>query len=262
MIAIKFGDLSDPKQLSGLIFLDAVTSWRKDFNGRMTEHPVEAGVSISDHFISENPKFTISGIMSSVDLSPIPFTVMVDGNIPSNANPPPIPVSVNNLGSGLTRFIPDSISQFLPSTTPSIIGAVLRQDHREAVETLLETIMNGVFYNEEKSRWENRMTLSTIYETDNGRLGKSYTDCVMTSYKVNEDLESGDALSVELSFEQVRFATSQSAEAPAPAKGSPEAKGTKPTTNKGTVTPTTTTPGSADAPKTDIPRSGDPIGTT
>lgn len=248
-IAVKFGDLSDPKQLSGFIFLDAVTSYSKAFDGRVTEHPVETGVSISDHFKSENPKFKIKGVISGVDLSPIPSTIILDGKFPLNANTPPTPVNINDMSSGLKRFLPDSISQFIPNTPPIVEVGAPRQDYKQDVETLLETLMNGIFFNEDRNRWENRMTISTIYEVEGSQLGRSYTNCVMTSYRVSEDVESGEGLFLELSFEQVRFATSERAEAPAPKKGSQEARGTSPTKDKGTVP--TKTPTETQQPKND-----------
>lgn len=233
MIAIKFGDLTDERQLSGLLFLDAVTSYDKEWSGSVTEHPVESGVSISDHYIANNPTFRIDGVFSGVDISPIPWSVQVDGLNPLNANPPPTHVSVNNIGAGLLKWLPDSITQFLPNSSPTIIGATERRDSRKDIEELLETIMNGVYINEETNRWENRMTLSTIYETDMGQLGKSYPNVVMTGYSVSEEVDSGEGMYVSLTFEQVRFATSESVDAPAPAKGTPTARGASKSKNKG-----------------------------
>lgn len=233
MIAIKFGDLSDPNQLSGLLFLDAVTSYTKSWSGEVTEHPLELGVSVSDHYISKNPSFTVEGVFSGVDISPIPWALQVDGNIPINANPPPTHITVNNLGSGLLKWLPDSITQFLPNSSPSILGATDRRDPRRDIEELLETIMNGVYANEETNKYENRMTLSTIYETDEGQLGKSYPNCVITGYSVNENVESGEGMFVTLNFEQVRFAESESVDAPAPRKGSSTSRSVSKSKNKG-----------------------------
>ena len=261
-IAVKFGDLNDPKQLSGFIFLDAVTKYDKIFGGRVTEHPVETGVTISDHFRSENPKFRISGVISGVDLSPIPYLIKslatiqdlegVEASKILNVNDPPVPVSVGNIGSGLRQFIPDAISQFLPTTSLNITGGDgQRQDYKYQVEIFLETIMNGIFYNEDRKRWENRMTLSTLYEMDGSQLGRSYNNCVLTNYSVTENVETGEGLFLDLSFEQVRFATSEAAEAPAPRKNTPTARATAPTKDKGTCTPKNTPSGSVEAPKDD-----------
>jgi hypothetical protein len=247
-IAVKFGDLLDPKQLSGFIYLDAVTSYAKSFGGRITEHPVETGVSISDHYISENPKFRVNGVISGVDLSPIPSTFFLDDQNPLNANPPAPPITISDSGSSLKKFLPDVVTQFLPKTSLTVSGDVIRQDHKQEVETLLETIMNGLYYNEDRKRQENRMTLSTLYEMDGNLISKSYTNCVLTGYDVKEEVDSGDALFLELTFEQVRFATSDVAEAPKPVKKTPVARGTAKSKDKGTV-PTNTS--SATVPKND-----------
>lgn len=260
-IAIKFGDLLDPKQLSGFIYLDAVTNYSKDFGGRVTEHPLETGVSISDHFISGNPKFKVSGVISGVDLSPIPSAIVMDTKQPLNANPPASPISVGDMGNGLKKFIPDVVSQFLPKTGFDISGDVIRQDHRQEIETLLETIMNGIYYNEERKRQENRMMLSTIFEMDGNFISKSYNNCVLTSYDVSETVESGEALFLELSFEQVRFATSESADAPKPKPKTKVARGTAKKKDKGVCTPKTlpSTPSASNTPVAGRLYSTDPV---
>ena len=265
-IAVKFGDLTDPKQLSGFIFLDAVTKYDKVFGGRVTEHPVESGVTISDHFRSENPKFRISGVISGVDLSPIPYLVKslatiqelegVEASKIKNVNNPPVPITVDNTGAGLRQFLPDTISQFLPTTSVNITGGDgQRQDYKGDVEIFLELIMNGVFYNEDRKRWENRMTLSTLYEMDGSQLGRSYNNCILTNYSVTENVETGEGLFLDLSFERVRFAESGVAQAPAPRKNTPTSRAAAPQQDMGSSNPKTAAGGSSpnNAPARSVP---------
>lgn len=238
-LAVKFGDASDPTQLSGLIYLDAVTDYQRIHSGKVTEHPVEAGVSISDHYISNNPEFKITGVISGVDLSPISFSLNIDGQTPINAKQQPDAVSISDVGAGLQSFIPDSITQFLPSTSPTITGgSPMSEDYKDAVDDLLKEISNGIFYNEERERWENRMVLTEIIDVDDqGNLGNTIDNCILVNYTVTETHETGDGLFLELTFQKVRFAYLEKADAPAPRKGTSEDRGTKPTSEKGNVTP-------------------------
>lgn len=251
-LAIKFGDLSDPNQHTrGFIYLDATTDYGKNFQGRVTSHPIEAGVSVSDHFTVDNPQFRVSGVISGADLSAIPSKLFIDGEAVMNANPQPPAAIVNNLNSSLRRFLPDSIEQFIPNRTPQILGGgTARVDFKTEVEQFLETVMSGTYFNEQRNRWENRMTLATLYEIDGGSLGRSIPNLVMTNYSVRENAESGNGLSLEISLEQVRFATLESAEAPAPQRGTDTDKAASKTKEKGTATADKA--GGEDIPNKDI----------
>ena len=57
-IALKIGD--EESQVKGLIFLNAVTAY-SSLSGKVTSFPVDSGVNIADHFISNNQKFTVEG---------------------------------------------------------------------------------------------------------------------------------------------------------------------------------------------------------
>lgn len=256
-IAIKFGDLSDPNQHTrGFIYLDATTEYGKNFQGRVTSHPIEAGVSVSDHFVVDNPQFKVSGVISGADLSVIPSQLFVDGESVMNANPQPPAAVVNDLNTSLRRFLPDSIEQFIPNQIPQIFGGSSpRVDFKTEVEQFLETVMSATYFNEQRGRWENRMTLATLYEVDGSSLGRSIPNLVMTNYSVRENVESGNSLTLEISLEQVRFATLESAEAPAPQQGSDTAKAASKTKEKGPTTADKAT--GADRPNKDIRTAGE-----
>lgn len=236
-IAIKFGDLSDPNQHTrGFIYLDATTDYGKNFQGRVTSHPVESGVSVSDHFVVDNPQFRVSGVISGADLSAIPSQLFIEGETVMNANPQPPAAIINDLGTSLRRLIPDSIEQFIPNQVPEVIGGNSpRVDFKTEIEQFLEMVISSTYYNEQRRRWENRMTLATLYEVDGSSLGRSIPNLVMTNYSTRENVESGNSLTLEISLEQVRFATLESAEAPAPQRGSDTAKAASKTKDKGTA---------------------------
>lgn len=237
-IALKFGDLADPTQLSGVIYLDSTTNYSKNFSGRVSSHPLGSGATVSDHFTSDNPRIEISGVISGADLSAFPSNLTIDGGRVLNSNPQPPAAIVSNLPSTLRKLVPDSLGQWIPNLVPAIIGgSSSRTDYKEEVEALLETIMTGVFFNEQRSRWQNRMTLITLYETVGSYSGKSIPNLVLTNYRTREDAESGDALFLDLTFEQVRFSTVERAEAPAPRRGTDIDKASKVSKDKGNEDP-------------------------
>lgn len=244
-LAIKFGDSSDQNSISGAIYFDAVTSYKKDFSGKVTEHPIELGAKVSDHYVSNNPKYKISGVISHVDLSPISSMVILEGEPVLNANMQPQAVMVENLGSTLREFIPDSIAQFLPNISAgAIMDQAERVNHRDSISLLLKELLNGIYYNEDRKKWENRMTTTTLYEMDGISPKNPIQDLIVTNCSINESVDTGDALVLELSLEQVRFVTLEKAEAPKPAKGTQ--KGAAETKNKGNAP---STPRSAEQEK-------------
>lgn len=215
-LAIKFGDSTDKNSLSGAFYFSAVTAYTKDFSGRVTEHPIEAGASISDHFISNNPKFTIEGVVSSVDFSNIPSQIRLGGGQDpvENNRGAPVPVSVIDT-SGLRRLIPGVVDQFIPMDKPTVIMETpFPGSSKMSLENLFENIINGLFYNQTKKRWENRMTPAIIYEMDGTQVLRPVPNVILTSCRMNEDEESGDSLFLSMSLEQVRFVTLERAEAP------------------------------------------------
>lgn len=217
-LAIKFGDSTNQNSLSGSVYFSAVTSYTKDHSGRVTEHPIEAGASISDHFISNNPKFSIEGVISSVDFSNIPSMVFLGDTLDpvENNRPEPIPVSILDT-SGLRRLIPGVVDQFIPVSVPTVtMEQPFPGSYKMSMENLFESIINGLFYNPTRKRWENRMTTAILYELEGSQVTKPIPNLVMTSCRVSEDEESGDSLFVSMSFEQVRFVTLEKAEAPKP----------------------------------------------
>lgn len=242
-IAVTFGNLGDKNSLSGAFYFSAVTKYDRQFKGKVTEHPIEAGSEITDHFISENPVYRVSGVVSSVDFTNIPTYLNLDGQAPINDQPMPNPVYVSNMGHQLQALIPDVVGQFLPNLPTANVNIQMehRENKRDEIEDLLKEILTGLFYNEERARWENRMTLSKLFMIEGVTPNPPIEDLVLTEVSVSEDENSGDELFLDLTFEQVKFVTLESADAPSPPKGSATAKKTEPEKNVGNV-PATTTP--------------------
>lgn len=249
-LAIKFGDESDITALSGAIYFDVVTKYSKSLTGKVTDHPIEAGASITDHFISANPSFNISGVISHVDFSSIPSMVYLEGVPVKNNDPAPQPVVINNAAEGLSRLIPGVVSQFLPKQLSSVIApSSPRQNHRGEIEQFFSDLMHGLVYNDSRKRWENRMTVCSLYEMDGAIPSNPIRDLICTSVQVDEDASSGDALYLNLSFEKVRFVTLEKVDAPKPQAKTSTARATAEKKNMGTKPPITDSP--TDAPKAD-----------
>lgn len=242
-LAIKFGDVSDPSSISGAIYFNAVTEFNRKYAGRVTEHPIEAGASISDHFISSNPRIHIRGVISAMDFSPLPSVIHLDNEPVKNNAQQPSPVSVGGFGSKLRQSLPDVIGQFLPEVSPQInMDRGERENFGPEFEKLFKDLINGLYFNQNRGKWENRMTPSTLYEIE-GLGAIPYMDnLIVTNFSVEEDAETGDALHFVMDLEQVQFVTLESAEAPKPEKNTKTQRQTEPTKDKGTVssTPATT----------------------
>lgn len=244
-LAIKFGDSTDENSVSGAIYFDAVTDYRKDYAGKLTEHPIEAGVSVSDHYVSSNPKIKISGIISHIDFSSVTDFLYLDDEPVINTNSQPASVQVSNLGSSLRKFVPGSIAQFLPTISASaFVDPSQRVNHKDTIEKSLRELLNGLYYNKERERWENRMTTTTLFEIDGLSPIPVFQDLVVTSFSVSETVENGDAVFVDLTMEQARFVTLEKAEAPKPKKGTSTSRSTAEKKNKGKApsTPKSTPP--------------------
>jgi len=233
-LAIKFGDSTDETSLSGAIYFDVVTNYTKNLSGKVTEHPIEAGASITDHYISRNPIYSVSGIISHIDFSPVASMLSLDGETVFNNQVPPAPVVINDLGAGLAKVIPGVVGQFLQLNKPSVLlDSSERFNYKLSLENFFETVMHGMFYNETRKRWENRMTPCILFELEGSVPNKPIPNLICTSVAINEDENSGDALVLNITFEQVTFVTLEKVDAPKPQKKSPTARATAEKSNKG-----------------------------
>lgn len=193
---------------SGFVYFDAVATYTTSYTGQVTKHPVDSGGNISDHFIVDNPKFTISAVISSEDISTsgggTGLIADEDGNVPFNVSLAPSEVSVNSTDQSVLRqFIPDSIGQFLSDSKPTVVTDDARQSQIEAIKSLLLRLV----YNRanDDSFIDNRIHLLKIYEFEGLVAKRVNTDIVMTSIVFREDVNTGDGLFCDMNFEKVSF---------------------------------------------------------
>ncbi|QGH72567.1 MAG: hypothetical protein [Myoviridae sp. ctThM1] len=207
--AIKWGDTtSDNDPYSGMLFFDAVTIYTQNYSGQVSKHPVDGGSPITDHFIKQNPVFTLSGVFSSDDIS-TNTGLISDGNgtFPYNTRIAPTPVSIQSTDKSiLKKFIPDSLGQFLPDTTPEVTMDTARTDLTDQIRQALTNLLNGVKYNEKAAQFDSFIQLVELYEYTNQFLKRIIPRLVITNLVFREDANTGNALFCDITFEQVTFA--------------------------------------------------------
>lgn len=199
----------DNEEGGGFVFFDAITVSTENYSGQVTKHPIASGASISDHFIRQNPIFTLSTVITGYDISMNSYLIQdLVGNSPYNVNEPPTAVSVTSTDdSVLKQFIPDSIGQFLSSSAPEIIVDGPRLQTLDTVKDAIVNLMSGVIFNEKKSKFVPNIQLVRLFEYDGTLLKKIINNLVITSMVFREDVNSGEGLYCDLTFEQVTFAT-------------------------------------------------------
>lgn len=242
---------ADEIQAGGFLYFDAITSWNRSFTGQVTKHPVDGGSSITDSYISNNPVFTMSAVVSATDVSIASIALANEnGDTPSNIRGAPTEVLVKSDDQSLLmKFVPNVIGQFLPDTLPEVImdGAPGEQDegveagiteglieetppenntrgidsdYTESIQDTLISLQSGEGYNQITGQFETLIRPVTLYETNNFLTlvrklpadNNSYL--VITSLNFREDTESGYALYVDLTFEKVRFANLKKVQLP------------------------------------------------
>ena len=217
-LGIKWGDLSDTSQSSGFIYIDCTVAYSQDYRGQVTKHAVDAGASITDHFIKENPVFTISGVISGTDLSHIPWQLLDENQQrPLNAQEQPEPISINLQGSKLLQYLPATIGQFLGTSKPKVeFFGNQRTDlsNEVVVKDILKGILKGLKYNPKADRSESHIQLVELYEFDGINIRDIIDDLVITSFRIDENPDTGDALFLNLTLEQVTFALLEKTEIP------------------------------------------------
>lgn len=205
-LAVSWGDSS--VQDGGFIYCDAVSAYTQNYSGQVTRHPIDSGGSVTDHYIRDNPKFTIGAVITGVDISTGTYLIQdLDGNSPYNSNEAPNAVSVNSTDqSVLKKFIPDSIGQFLSDDQPEVTVDSRRTDLIEQIRQALIDLTAGVIFNEKTGQFDPSIQLIRLFEYDNISLRKVINNLVMTKITFKEDANTGYALYCDITFEQVTFA--------------------------------------------------------
>ena len=253
-LAIKWGD--EAPESSGFIFFDATTTYTQNYRGKLTQHPIDGGGNISDHFVRENPIITISAVITGVDISTGTFLISNPENTetPYNAQVAPAATSVNSTDNTLLRqFIPNSVSQFLPDTLPEVVMADSRDNILEDIrDMLIRLVYSGKKYNDITQQFDSVIQTVKLYEYQGSVIVRQLPvfeaeKLVITSVTFKEDANSGFALYCDIRFEQVEFVSLQKTVIPKDVAATLNKKAPV-NSNKGKVdsTPTEDTPDQID----------------
>jgi hypothetical protein len=201
---------------NGMIYINAVTRYEVDYRAQLSQHPLDAGVSIADHVVSSNPIYRISGVISAADISLTPYFLQIASQKPINGDRPPNKLDIKTTTSGLTKFLPDVVGQWLSSTEPEIIADENeRTDYAPRFLDMIERVMTYITYNPSTKKFRNSIVPITLYEMNNSKvLGNPITDLVITSFTRSEDPDTGDALFFDMELEKARFVEIQTAQLP------------------------------------------------
>lgn len=193
----------------GFIYLDSVTLYSQDYSGKVTSHPIDAGGTVTDHFIKSNARYKISAVISGIDISTGTYLIQdAEGNYAYNSNLPLTPVSVNSTDSSVLRkFIPDSVGQFLSDPTPEVVTDTARTDLLDQIRDGLISLTSGEILNPETGEFNPSIQLVNLYEFDGYKLNRVINRLVMTGLNFRETPDTGYALYCDFSFEQVTFAS-------------------------------------------------------
>lgn len=191
---------------SAFLLFDAITAYSKSLTGTTTKHPIATGSNISSHFIADNPVIQITGVISVADLANSTLFRDEDNGLAVNAQDAPNEVQVNSNTSSIINLIPSSISQFLPASNATVTLDQGRQDYKGAVDQLLENLMSGERYDEVSKKYKAALRTNNLYEFNNlGLISNITRELVLTSYSLKEDVDTGDCLICDLTFERVKF---------------------------------------------------------
>lgn len=224
-LVIRFYEASEPEETVWLLNFDAVTEYSRSTKGSVAKHPVDREGEVNDHFSLQNREYRIAGIVSHADIS-VDASLIKDpyGNKPTNENPQPSPVVVEGGNNGLlSKLIPDSIGQFIPSKPPKVLlnplansGGGLRADWTNFVRGKLEQSMKYPKVipdvDTKKSREVFFPLIAEVYRFDrNGVVTENVVrDLILTSVEEKENAESNSALFLNLVLEEVRFVSIES----------------------------------------------------
>lgn len=205
-LAIKWGDDND--QTGGFVYLDAVTLYTQNYKGKVTSHPIANGGVVSDHFVRDNPTFTVGAVITGVDISTGTYLIQdLAGNSPFNVNEAPNAVVVKSSNSSmLQKFIPDSVGQFMASSSPEVIVDTRRADLIEQIRQALIDLSSGLEFYNTTHQFEPTVQLVKLYEFDGSIIRKIINNLVIIDINFKEDASSGHALYCDIKFEQVTFA--------------------------------------------------------
>lgn len=217
-LVLQFGNNGGPEEISAVYYINVVENYTKNVSGKLSKHPLDSGVSFSDHYISENMTFNIRGVITSADITYAAYTTSFAAVGMNNIEwaEPPVAVTVDDGKTLLNKFLPDVIGQFLSPVEPEIIG-----DDTEVLEAgpsfseFIEKMILDVIYNPNTQTYRTSIIPISLYEMEGSQYSKApYTNLVITDFKVNETPDTGNGCHFDMTLEQARLVELRKEELP------------------------------------------------
>src|SRR5690606_32768797 len=121
---------------------------------------------------------------------------------------------IETLLAGLKNYLPDVATQFLSSTTPTLQGGQEPDDRTSDILDKVKDLFTRLTYNRRNQSYNNSVVLCTLFELSNTGLRKDGQDLALTEVTGRYAPDRGDALLVDMTFEQVRFVNLQQTTVP------------------------------------------------
>ena len=152
--------------------LDCVISESHAFSNEVTAYPISSGFLISEHTIKKNRMFSLTGMITNVN--------MFDGDFLSITNVGKV------AGAMVSRVIGPVLGSLLGSAAHAMDSSGITKDPiKDKFEKLQELVTNGTIVH-----------VATILGT--------YEGCVLREVRINQDSTTSSVLPVSLTFEQLR----------------------------------------------------------
>lgn len=196
-----------------LIWFDAILQFSERYTGTLSAHPLESGNVVNDHTTINNLEITLQGIVSDADFNLDRPTITEDDtrdwhiNNKQFVNNSPVTTGVEiDYKPGLSKFLPESVGQFLTPTVPTVtVPAFDRPKFAARIKDELIAI---------QTKAEN----FSLVDFQQGRIWRVLDQCVLTGLDFTETPDSGDAIYPNMTIVQARYATTKSTTVPKQAK--------------------------------------------
>lgn len=194
------------RQNGDVLWFDAVEGFGEQYQGQTSKHPLGSGAFVTDHYVIENPRFSLKAVLSDADFNfnrpqlatnaaeyegyeSVSANKQYVNNTPVNS-----PVSINSSKNTFKSFLPESVSQFTNTSIPEVV--VTEQPKVRSAQAIK---IQMIAMQEQKEEF-------ALVDFDDGLIRKNWPNCVFTALSFNEDAETGDALFPIMEIEQVTFA--------------------------------------------------------
>lgn len=210
-----------------ILWFDAVEGFGEQYQGVTSKHPLGSGASVVDHYIIENPRFSLKAVLSDADFNfnRPQLTSNVDDyegwqsvtakKQYTNNTPVDSPVSINSNKNTFKSFLPESISQFTSTSIPEVV--VTEQPKVRSAQAIK---MQMIAMHEQKEQF-------ALVDFNDSYVRKSWPNCVFTSLTFNEDADTGDGLFPVMEIEQITLAQVKSIQVTIKNKGRTQTSASK-----------------------------------